>query len=291
MLSVIIPALNEEAAIAATVNSLHEALRQHGIEHEVIVVDDGSTDRTGELAQAAGARVIRHPQPGGYGKSLKEGIRVARYELIGITDADGTYPCDRLPDLYEVVARGGYDMAVGARTGVHYRGGPIKTPARWVFLWLSQYASGTRIPDVNSGLRVFRKELATRFEHTISPGFSFTTTITLAALLNHYFVKYVPIDYHQRVGASHVRYARDTRRALQILVENILYYNPLKLFLLVTNILLLVAVGAGVVWLVSHNPKITFLAAMLASVSFVGAILVSAIGLAGDLLRISRRER
>src|SRR5512137_1295306 len=111
MLSVIIPALNEETTIASTIQSLRESMQQRGIEHEIIVIDDGSTDRTGELAQAAGARVIRHPQPGGYGKSLKEGIREARYELIGITDADGTYPCDRLPDLYEMVARGGYDMA------------------------------------------------------------------------------------------------------------------------------------------------------------------------------------
>jgi glycosyltransferase involved in cell wall biosynthesis len=291
MLSVIIPALNEEAAINSTITSLRDALQLRRIEHEIIVVDDGSTDRTGELARAAGARVIRHPQPGGYGKSLKEGVREARYDLIGITDADGTYPCGRLPDLYELAAREGFDMVVGARTGVHYRGGPFKTPARWLFLWLSRYASGTHIPDVNSGLRVFRKELVTRFEHTISAGFSFTTTITLAALLNGYFVKYVPIDYHQRVGDSHVRYWRDTKRALQILVENILYYNPLKLFLLVTNMLLVVALGAAVVWAVAHNPKLTYPAAVLASSSFVGAIIVSAIGLAADLLRISRRER
>ncbi|MBI5395384.1 MAG: glycosyltransferase family 2 protein [Verrucomicrobia bacterium] len=291
MLSVIIPALNEEASIATTVAAVRTALEGRGIAHEIIVVDDGSRDRTGQVAELAGVRVIHHPQPGGYGRSLKDGIHAARYDVIAITDADGTYPNDCLPDLYEPVARGGFDMVVGARTGALFHGGIFKMPARWAFIWLSRYASGTDIPDVNSGLRVFRKALVERFQHTISDGFSFTTTITLAALLNGCFVKYVPISYGRRTGKSHVRYRRDMLRALQILVENILYYNPLKLFLLITNLLLVVAAAAAVVWAVAPGARLAQVAGNLASLSFVGAVVVAALGLVADLIRITRTPR
>src|SRR5947207_2706833 len=115
MLTVVIPALNEEQAIARTVDSVRETLSREGIEHEIIVVNDGSEDRTGALAAARGARVITHPSPGGYGLSLKDGIAVARYDLIGIADADGTYPVERFPELYRLVRDAGFDMAVGAR--------------------------------------------------------------------------------------------------------------------------------------------------------------------------------
>jgi polyisoprenyl-phosphate glycosyltransferase len=294
MLSVVIPALNEEAAIAETVETVARGLREAGIEHEIIVVSDGSTDRTAELAKGAGATVIEHPAPGGYGKSLKDGIRRAKYDLIGITDGDGTYPNDRLPDLYRLCAEKGFDMAVGARTGRHYYGGALKMPARRVFLWLSEYATGRRIADVNSGLRVFKKEIVSRYERTISNGFSFTTTITLATLLNGYFITYLPIDYFQRKGhESHVRYWRDTLRATQIIVENILYYNPLKLFLLLVAAMLLVAALAGAACLLvgpSFQRAVLLLA--LISAGSVGAAFVTVgVGLAAILDRFTDRDR
>lgn len=286
MLTVVIPALNEAEGIGETVNRIRQTLEAGGIEHEIIVVNDGSTDLTGQLARQLGTRVIDHPTPGGYGLALKAGILEAKYDLIGITDADGTYPCDRIDELYRLVAEGGYDMAVGARTGKEYRGTFFKMPARRVFLWLSEYATGRRIDDINSGLRVFRKEIVVRYMGTISNGFSFTTTITLAALLNGYFVKYVPISYFKRLGKSNVRYFRDTLRSLQIIVESIVYYNPLKMFLLVS--LFLVALGfvstavAAICW------RVTPLAvgmAVLASLSFVGSVLVGTLGLVAVLMR------
>jgi len=159
MLTVVIPALNEENAIKDTIESIKKTLDGAGITHEIIVVNDGSTDKTGEFARASGVMVIDHPARGGYGRSLKDGILKAKYDLIAITDADGTYPNDRLPDLYKLVATDGFDMAVGARTGPEYRGTFLKMPARSVFLWLSRYATGVHIDDINSGLRVFRKEI------------------------------------------------------------------------------------------------------------------------------------
>jgi glycosyltransferase involved in cell wall biosynthesis len=288
MLSVVIPAHNEEAAIQRTIEEIRGALSQHGIAHEIIVVNDGSTDRTGEIARVAGVTVVTHPSSGGYGRSIKDGISVSKYDLIGITDADGTYPNRRMADLFNAVAVENFDMAVGARTGPHYRGSLVKAPARRVFLWLSEYATGNAIDDVNSGLRVFRKTLALKYMHTISAGFSFTTTITLAAMLNGYFVKYIPIEYYARVGrSSHVRYWRDTLRSLQIIVQNILYYNPFKLFLLLVNFLLLVSAVCLGVFLWSASPKVEFLSGVMASVALVGAVVVAGIGLVANLVKVA----
>lgn len=287
-ISIVIPALNEEAAIAQTILTIREALRQKDVEHEIIVVSDGSTDETARRARDAGAVVLEHPKPAGYGKSLKDGIIAARYDLIGITDADGTYPNHRLPELLDAVVTRGFDMAVGARTGREYRGTFLKMPARRVFLWLSEYATGNKIDDINSGLRVFRRDLPLRFIHTISNGFSFTTTITLAAMLNGYYVTYLPIEYHKRVGRSHVRYWRDSLRSFQIIVENILYYNTLKLFLLLCQMLLALAVVGTVILALVPTGRWGTFAAVLAAGGLVSAIVVAAIGLAAALSRTAR---
>lgn len=121
MLTVVIPALNEAKAIVETIDRIRQVLDVATIAHEIIVVNDGSTDDTGALARSCGVRVIDHPSPGGYGLSLKDGILVAKYDLIAITDADGTYPCERIPELFNLVRGSGFDMAVGARTGGEYR--------------------------------------------------------------------------------------------------------------------------------------------------------------------------
>jgi glycosyltransferase involved in cell wall biosynthesis len=291
MLTIVIPALDEEATIGATVDGVRESLDRERIEHEIIVVDDGSKDRTGAIAAERGARVIAHPSPGGYGRSLKDGIAAARHDLIGITDADGTYPVHRLPELYRLVQDKGFDMAVGARTGPAYRGTFLKTPARKVFHWLTEYATGQKIADINSGLRVFRKGFVEQHSHTISSGFSFTTTITLAALLNGYFVKYIPVEYYERTGDSHIRYFRDSLRSLQIIVESILYYNPFKLFLLLSSALMLVAATAVVGYVLVDSTPAQIVLAILGSTCFTGAFVVAAVGLAADLNRsVSRRK-
>lgn len=292
MISIVVPALNEEQAIVSTVRAVQDAFDAQGTPVEIIVVDDGSTDGTAELARAAGVRVISHPRPGGYGRALKTGIAASCHDIIGIIDADGTYPAGSLPELLRLVVAQGFDMAVGARTGRAYRGTLLKMPARRVFRWLAEYATGTRIDDINSGLRVFRKELALRYVHTISNGFSFTATITLAALLNGYFVGYTPVSYEVRVGRSHVHHVRDSLRSLQIIVENILYYNPLKLFLLLCQVLGGLAVVGAVLAATVRGP-VAVGGAVLAAGGLISSIVVAAIGF-GAVHRGSRvtaRER
>jgi polyisoprenyl-phosphate glycosyltransferase len=230
--SVIIPALNEEGGIHSVIDRLH-ALSPRP---EVIVVDDGSTDRTGAIASEAGAKVIRHPSPGGYGRSLKDGILSASSDVIAIADADGTYPVERIPDLLAALEQG-YDMVVGARTGRHYRGSFLKMPARIIFKWLVEFTTGRSIPDINSGLRVFRKSEVTQYFDDLCNGFSFTTTITLIYMLTGKFLHYVLIDYGKREGKSKVRIIRDSLRTLQYITEVIAVYNPLKLFILISGLL------------------------------------------------------
>ena len=206
--SIVIPAYNEAGAIGPVIGQLARCAAGADLEGEILVVVDGATDATAAEAAAAGARVVEHPQNAGYGRSLKTGILAATHDLIAITDADGTYPAERLPELIQLAER--FHMVVGARTGAFYQGSFAKRLGRVVFRGLSEFAAGQHIPDINSGMRVFRRGDIVPFFPVISAGFSFTTTCTLVYLLNDLFVKYVPIEYHKRHGHSKVRHLRDS---------------------------------------------------------------------------------
>ena len=172
--SVVIPAYNEADSIRSVVERVRSTMAEAGIECEIVVVVDGATDATAEEAIEVADRVIEHPQNLGYGRSPKTGIEVATHDLIAITDADGTYPVEPLPELVKLAER--HHMVVGARTGTHYAGNQAKQAGRFVFRHLCEFAVGQSIPDINSGMRVFRKSEIVPFFPTISGGFSFTTT-------------------------------------------------------------------------------------------------------------------
>ena len=178
-----------------------QTLEDYSIPGEVIVVDDGSRDGTGEAAYYAGARVLRHRSNRGYGSALKTGIMAATHNLILITDADGTYPVKYIPELVEGLQTA--DMVVGARTGNNVAIPLVRRPAKWVLNKLANYVTGHRIPDLNSGLRAFRKN-ARQYFAILPDQFSFTTTITLAMFCDNYAVHYVPVDYLPRKGKSKI---------------------------------------------------------------------------------------
>ena len=229
-LSLVIPAFNEEAGIGKVLDRLSEIRATLPFPVEVIVVDDGSSDRTAEIARSKQAVVVSHPINLGYGTSLKRGIQRATHEWVGIVDSDGTYDVGELRAL--VACLDGHDMVVGARQGAVYRGTFLKYPMRLVFRWLCLYVTGTRVPDVNSGFRLFRKGFVLSHGRALSSGYSFTTSLTILSLLEGCVVGFVPIHYVERLGRSKVRLIRDMLRSSQILLEIILMYNPLKVFLL-----------------------------------------------------------
>lgn len=232
-MTLIIPAYHEEAGIGHVVADARAALAQ--VDElpenawEVLVVDDGSTDATGREAATAGARVVRHRENRGYGASLKTGLRNAKFETIVIADGDGTYPVSTVPELLTMLAD--CDMAVGARTGPEVHIPLVRRPAKWLLTMTAQFLAGRRIPDLNSGLRVFRRHEALRFENLYPAGFSFTTTITLAYLSSQLVIDYLPINYHKRVGSSKIRPIRDTKNLFITVLRSILFFNPLRVCL------------------------------------------------------------
>jgi glycosyltransferase involved in cell wall biosynthesis len=278
--SVLIPMYNEAASIQDTIERAQATLQRAGLEHEIIVIDDGSTDRGGDKARSLGVAVLEHPRNAGYGRALKTGLRHAAGEWVAITDADGSYPVEALPALLEHLSR--FDMAVGARTGAAYRGSRTKWWARLALGAMVRFVTGTSVPDVNSGLRVFRKAIALEHIATFGNGFSFTTTLTLAMLLEGHFVTYVPIEYHERVGQSKVKLGRDILRTLQILVMAIVAYNPIKLFLLLAYIAIIGgAASLAVDVLAAGGAHAGVVLALVGST----ALLLLALGLVTDIVR------
>lgn len=228
--TVVIPCYNEEAGIRKTIESIRECLGST-TDYELLVVNDGSTDKSrlilDELLKTDfRLRVVHHEFNQGYGAALKKGIRRANTELIVITDADGTYPSERIPELVNLAHEA--DMIVGARTADEVAYSLIRKIPK---VFLRAYASwlvGVRIPDINSGMRVFRKSVAERYMKLLPDTFSFTTTITMAMMRNRYDVRFVPISYTHRLGESKIRPIRDTLHFVQLILRTGMYFGPLR---------------------------------------------------------------
>ena len=192
MVSIVLPALNESQAIHSTVTEFQRVLSAAGIPFEIVVVDDGSSDSTGAIAKDAGAVVVRHPHNVGYGRSIKDGVLHARYDIIVLSDADGTYPIDRVPELLAQLEQG-FDLVIGHRANTDEFDGFGKRVLRRIFRWFVQVVAGRQVPDVNSGLRVFKKSLVLTYFPILCETFSFTTSQTLSYILSGKFVSFIPV--------------------------------------------------------------------------------------------------
>ena len=240
--SVVLPAFDEEQGLRATLETLRGVLNRCDRTYEIIVVDDGSTDATPRiLATCADVRVVRHGENRGYGAALKAGIRVARHPLVVVMDADGTYSPNVIPSLVDRCESA--DMVVGARVGPNVQPTPVRSVAKWCFRQFAQWITSTAIPDLNSGLRVFRRGITENFAALLPDGFSFTTTITVASLLEQRVVFFQPVDYLPRIGRSKIRPIRDTARIARQLLRLGVRLAPLRTSLAVA--LPLIAVGAS----------------------------------------------
>jgi glycosyltransferase involved in cell wall biosynthesis len=276
-LSVVIPAHDEEMGLGPVVHGIRSALQNSGQSVEIIVVDDGSTDRTAEIAASLDVTLIRHRQRMGYGTALKTGIRAAHGERILICDADGTYPPDAIPALLALADT--HDMVVGARTGPIVDTPLLRRIAKGVLRRLASYLSESAIPDLNSGLRVFEKEAALSFFPILPSGFSFTTTITLALLCSGASVAYVPINYHRRKGRSKIQPIRETLNFVILILRTITYFNPLKVFVPISaalGLLFLISLAYDVFVLDNITEKSLIL--------LIGSLQLLGIGVIGDVV-------
>ena len=251
--SIVVPCYNEKGAVAQTVKDLDGILntleKEDKIQCEMIFINDGSSDNTATILEEMTREYSRmvfidSKLNCGYGASLKKGIRKARYDRIVITDADGTYPNERIPELVKMLDE--HDMVIGARTGNNVQIPLLRRPAKWALLKYARWMSRADIKDLNSGLRAMRKEQIFRFWSMLPNAFSFTSTITLAMHIDNLSVKYVPIDYHARIGQSSIKPIRDTLRFFSLVLRTVMYFKPLQIFGILGLLMLISAVSIGV---------------------------------------------
>ena len=235
--SIIIPCYNEKHAIRDTIEWILSVIRDSKLKNvEIIAVNDGSTDGCEQVLNALTKEhhsddllVVHHKRNQGYGAALKTGIRRSQSDYICITDADGTYPNDRIPDLIEQISSKDLDMVVGARIGPNVEYSKIRSIPKMILVpWVS-FLCGTEVPDMNSGLRIFRRDRSLDFLKLLPDGFSFTTTITICLLRNRYAVEFTPISYARRIGKSHIKPIQDTLRFTQLILRTGMYFAPLRL--------------------------------------------------------------
>jgi glycosyltransferase involved in cell wall biosynthesis len=275
MISVVIPVYNEEEAIGAVLDELIAVLKDKT--YEIIVVDDGSSDNTAKVVQEKRVKLIPHPHNMGYGAAIKTGIKNAANDLILIIDGDGSYPVNVIPELLKETDQ--YDMVVGSRTGKEVKIPLYRKPAKWFLSMLANYLARVVIPDLNSGMRIFKKGDVKKFFKILPSGFSFTTTLTLAYVSNDYTVKYLPIDYHERKGKSKIKPFRDGLNFIMLIVRTITYFNPLKIFLPLSIVLFI----AGMMVLL-YQAIVTRNVADLPVILILAAFQIGFLGLLADLI-------
>ncbi len=280
--SIVIPAFNEAAGLPRVLSSLRD-WQVRGA--EIIVVDDGSTDETGDVARQAGARVIRHRANKGYGAALKTGVRAAGGDYIVTMDSDGQHDPDDIPRL--LAELGDSDMAVGMR-GAGSHTPSLRKPGKWVLAQVANYLAETRIPDLNSGFRAIRIQTLKRFLHILPNGFSFSTTLTLALFKEGYNIAYVPIKAAPRVGKSTVNPLRDGLNTVLLIIRTVALFDPLKVFVPASLLLFLVGVTY---WLLDSLMLSRLNIPSGAVILLVSSVVVFMFGILADQVSAIRREK
>jgi glycosyltransferase involved in cell wall biosynthesis len=280
-LSIIIPVYNEEETVGETVKFFEDFLEENP-NVEVIFINDGSTDKTGQIlntTQNENIKIINQPKNKGYGAAIKRGVMKSSYQYIAITDADGSYPNDKIPDLFKKLAEENADMSVGARTGKVVEIGIFRKFGKYILRKLAEYLSEEEIPDLNSGLRIIKKGLVLKFLRYLPNRFSFTTTLTLSLLANNYKIVYLPIDYYKRRGRSKIKPISDTLNFLQLIVRTVMFFNPLKIFLPLSIFFILLSLSVLVItYFLGRVMDITTILLFVTGLNFL------AIGLLADLI-------
>ncbi|MEJ7584115.1 MAG: glycosyltransferase family 2 protein [Acidimicrobiales bacterium] len=284
--SIVLPVYNEKGHLRAEIDRIRAAMDASSYSYEVIVVDDGSDDGSGEqLRTIEGIRLIQFGENRGSGSARKYGTRAAQGRVVVWTDVDMTYPNHLIPELVDELA--GHDQVVGARTSEQGTHKAFRVPAKWFVRTLASYLAQTSIPDLNSGLRAFRRNVALQYVSQLPPGFSCVTTLTMSFLANGYSVKYWPIEYRERAGESKFHWWTDTRRYLLQVVRMILSYNPLRVFLPLGIALSVLGIGKLAFDCITDD----FRVAINTVVILFAAFQVFSIGMLADLVGRATRLR
>lgn len=284
MVSIVLPCYNEEEAIVPVMEAVRAVMDKLDRPYEILVVDDCSTDNTVALAEAHGARIVRHVENQGSGASRRTGTIHARGEIIVMLDADGTYEPRSIPKMLSFFPR--YDQVNGARTSEKGTMRLLRTPAKWLIRQLAIYISGHQIPDLNTGLKAYKRDVMLRYLWVLPDGFSCVTSMTLAFLCNGHPVKYIPTPYYKRIGVSKFHPIKDSAKYITTILRVITFFRPLRVFMPVA--LLLIATGvikAVVEFILAEHKTLQESDIILICVGF----LMGAIGLLAELIVAQRK--
>jgi len=290
--SVILPCHNEEGHVVAEVARICEAMDASGYDYELVAYDDASTDGTlARLYEAAPQyphlQVVHFHRNGGSGTVRRIGTQQARGEIVVWTDADMTYPNERIPEFVQMLEKDPtLDQVVGARTSEEGTHKVLRIPAKWFIRKLAEVLTNSQIPDLNSGLRAFRRQVSLPYLRLLPPGFSCVTTITIAFLSNQHDVRYVPIEYAKRSGTSKFRFVSDAYRYILQVLRMVMYFNPLKVLMPVALSLIALGIAKGIFDIVVHP----LLFAVNTVLIFVSGLIIASLALLADLIVRSRGD-
>jgi glycosyltransferase involved in cell wall biosynthesis len=290
--SIILPCFNEQDHVTAEIERICVAMDASGYPYELLAYDDASTDETLARLHEAAPRfprlqVVSFHRNGGSGTVRRIGTQNARGEIVVWTDADMTYPNDRIPELVQILEKDAtIDQVVGARTSEQGTHKLLRVPAKWFIRKLAEVLTNAHIPDLNSGLRAFRRQVALPYMRLLPPGFSCVTTITIAFLSDQHDVRYVPIEYAKRAGTSKFKFVRDAYRYILQVLRMVMYFNPLKVLMPVALFLLALGLAKGVFDMVVHP----LLFAVNTVLIFVSGLIIASLALLADLIVRSRGD-
>jgi glycosyltransferase involved in cell wall biosynthesis len=289
--TIVLPCFNEQDHVLDEVERISAAMDASVYTYELLVIDDASTDRTLAVLEEA---LPRYPQMrlmpfrrnGGSGTARRIGSFEARGEIVVWTDADMTYPNERIPEFVAMLDDPTYDQIVGARTSEEGTHKLLRVPAKWLIRKLAEKLTNSSIPDLNSGLRAFRREVSLPYLRLLPPGFSCVTTITLAFLSNQHDIRFVPIDYAKRAGTSKFHFVKDAYRYILQVLRMVMYFNPLKVLMPPALFLLTLGILKGVFDMVVHPVRFAVNTVLI----FITGVVIAALALLADLIVRSRSD-
>jgi glycosyltransferase involved in cell wall biosynthesis len=288
--SIVLPCFNEQDHVMLEIERITAAMDASGYTYELICYDDKSTDDTLSVIREAErtfdhVRVVAFHRNQGSGTVRRIGTRDARGDIVVWTDADMTYPNERIPELVAMLdADAGIDQVVGARTTEEGTYKFLRVPAKWTIRQIAQILTGVKIPDLNSGLRAFRRDVSLPYLRLLPPGFSCVTTLTVSFLANQHEIVYLPIDYAKRAGKSKFKFVRDAYRYILQVLRMVMYFNPIKVLMPIALSLVAIGVVKTAYDVIAHPVRIAINTLLL----LVTGLIIAAVALLADLIVRSR---